>query len=143
MINLYYHADRNNYLVPGTTNRTELALGFYVKYGDGGVDMEPLSHLYKSQIYKLGEYLDVPEGVQKRSPSPDTYSLPVSDQEFFFCVPYDVLDVLLYAYENSISIDRVCSETNLAEEQVQRAFRDLDSKRKSSWHLREVPVALE
>lgn len=97
MINLYHHAEKHNYLVAGTTNRTELLLGFYVKYGDGGVDIEPISHLYKRQVYKIGEYLKVPEGVLERPPSPDTYSLTVSDQEFFFCIPYDILDVLFYA----------------------------------------------
>lgn len=142
MINLYYSAEKNNYLVAGTTNRTELLLGFYVKYGDGGVDIEPISHLYKNQVYKLGEYLNVPREILERPPSPDTYSLTVSDQEFFFCIPYDVLDVLLYAWENDIPSDRICSETNLTEEQIKRAFKDFESKKNSSWHLRESPMGL-
>lgn len=143
MINLYYAAEKRSYLVAGTTNRTELLLGFYVKYGDGGVDMEPISHLYKVQVYQLGEHLNVPEGVLERPPSPDTYSLTVSDREFFFCIPYDILDALLYAYENNIPSDRICSELSLTEQQVKRAFRDFESKRNSSWHLRELPAALQ
>jgi len=142
MINLYYSAEKRNYLVAGTTNRTELLLGFYVKYGDGGVDIEPISHLYKSQVYKLGEYLNVPKEIMERPPSPDTYSLTVSDQEFFFCIPYDVLDMLFYAWENNIPSDRICSELNLTEEQIGRAFRDFESKKNSSWHLRELPMGL-
>ncbi len=142
MINLYYQAERHNYLVAGTTNRTELLLGFYVKYGDGGVDIEPISHLYKSQVYKMGEYLGVPRKILERPPSPDTYSLTVSDQEFFFSIPYDVLDKLLYAWGNSIPEDRVSSELDLTEEQIRRAFRDFEAKKSSSWHLRELPVGM-
>lgn len=157
MINLYYSADKRNYLVAGTTNRTELSLGFYVKHGDGGVDIEPISHLYKVQVYSLGEYLNIPTGILERPPSPDTYSLTVSDQEFFFCIPHDILDMLLYAYENNICLVADCEEqegiepgerkgfaceVNLTEEQIKRAFRDFESKKNSSWHLRELPAAL-
>ncbi len=142
MINLYYSADKRNYLVTSTTNRTELSLGFYVKHGDGGVDIEPISHLYKVQVYSLGEYLNIPTGILERPPSPDTYSLTVSDQEFFFCIPHDILDILLYAHENNIPGERICSEVNLTEEQIKRAFRDFESKKNSSWHLRELPAAL-
>lgn len=142
MINLYYHAEKHNYLVVGTTNRSELLLGFYVKYGDGGVDMEPISHLYKVQVYKLGEYLNVPKEIIERPPSPDTYSLTVSDQEFFFCIPYSILDALLYAWENKVPVNQISSEVNLTEEQINRAFRDFESKKSSSWHLRELPVSI-
>lgn len=142
MINLYNHSEKHNYLVSGTTNRTESLMGFYVKFGDGGVDIEPISHLYKFQVYQLGKYLDVPEEIIQRPPSPDTYSLTVSDQEFFFCIPYDILDVLLYAWENNIPGERISSEVNLNEEQIKRAFRDFESKKNSSWHLRELPSSI-
>ena len=142
MVNLYCHAERHNYLVVGTTNRNELLLGFYVKYGDGGVDMEPISHLYKTQVYALGNYFNVSKGILERPPSPDTYSLTVSDQDFFFCIPYDILDKLLYAWENSTPIAQISTEIGLTEEQIKRAFRDFESKNSSSWHLRELPLAL-
>lgn len=142
MISLYYHAEKHNYLVAGTTNRTELLLGYYVKYGDGGADIEPISHLYKSQVYGMGEHLDIPRGIMERPPSPDTYSLIVSDQEFFFCIPYDILDLLLYAWENDIPVNQVCSELNLTERQVRRAFRDFGYKKNYSWHLRETPAGI-
>lgn len=142
MINLYYHAEKHNYIVAGTTNKSELLMGFYVKYGDGGVDMEPISHLYKVQVYELGKYLNVNEEIINRVPSPDTYSLTVSDQEFFFCIPYDILDLLLYGWENKIPIEQISAEVNLSEEQINRAFRDFELKKNSSWHLREQPVSL-
>jgi len=142
MINLYQHSEKHNYLVAGTTNRTEALMGFYVKFGDGGVDIEPISHLYKIQVYQLAKYLGVPEEIIQRPPSPDTYSLTVSDQEFFFCIPYNILDVLLYAWENNIPVERVSPEVNLSDEQIKRAFKDFESKKNSSWHLRELPSAI-
>lgn len=142
MVNLYHHAEKHNFLVAGTTNRIETLSGFYVKYGDGGVDIEPISHLYKNQVYQMGGYLNIPERVLERPPSPDTYSLMVSDQEFFFCIPYDILDVLFYAWENNVPNDIVCSELDLTEDQIKRAFKDFDSKKNSSWHLRELPVGV-
>ena len=54
------------------------------KYGDGGTDIEALAYLYKNQIYQIADYLKVTQEIIKRSPSPDTFSLPVTDQEFFF-----------------------------------------------------------
>jgi len=142
MINLYYAANKRNYLVTGTTNQTETRLGFYVKYGDGGVDIEPISHLYKVQVRKLGQYLNVLAGILERPPTPDTYSLTVSDQEFFFCIPYDILDKLLYAQQNEVPVDRICSELNLTEDQIKRAFRDLESKKSASSYLNQLPSTL-
>lgn len=97
MLHLYNEADRRSLVVAGTTNRTEFILGDYCKYGDGGTDIEPLSYLYKNQIYQISEYLNVIPEIINRQPSPDTFSLPVSDQEFFFRIPFDKLDYLLYA----------------------------------------------
>ena len=93
----------------GTTNKTEAAQGFYVKFGDGGVDIEPIAHLYKTQVYQLARHLGVAEEIIKRPPSPDTYSLPVTDKEFYFCLDYEMLDFLLYAYEKNIPVDDVAN----------------------------------
>jgi NAD+ synthase len=135
MIQLYYYAEKYNYMVIGTTNLSEYAQGFYVKFGDGGVDLEPIAHLYKTQVYQLAKFLDIPEEIIKRVPSPDTFSAVVSDQEFFFCMPYDLLDLLLYAQENKVPLSKVSQVLNLSEEQITRAYRDFDQKRKASIHL--------
>jgi len=135
MLQLYYYAEKLNYLVIGTTNLSEYAQGFYVKFGDGGVDLEPIAHLYKTQVYQLAKFLDIPEEIIKREPSPDTFSAVVSDQEFFFCMPYDMLDLLLYAQEHKIPLTNVSKVLNLSEEQIKRAYRDFDQKRKASSHL--------
>lgn len=143
MIALYYWGEQNNYLVAGTTNKTEFILGDYCKFGDGGTDVECISHLYKTNVYQLGEYFNVPEEIQKRTPSPDTFSLPVSDKDFYFCLPFDILDPLLYAWEFDVGISDVSKALDLSEEQVNRVFRDFQSKHTSTGHIRELPVAID
>lgn len=142
MMNLYYYAELKNYLVCGTTNRSETVQGFFVKYGDGGVDIEPLAHLYKTQVYQLSRHLGVIQEIIDRAPSPDTFSFQVSDEEFYFRIPYDQLDLLLYAWESDIDIIEVCREMGLQEEQVKRAFRDFSAKYNATKHLRNLPPML-
>ena len=79
---LYYHAEKNNFLVCGTTNKAEFQQGYFVKYGDGGVDIEPLVNLFKTQVYQLAEYLNVPSEIIQREASPDTWSFDISDEEY-------------------------------------------------------------
>ncbi len=143
MMHLYYYAEKMNYMVCGTTNRTELIEGFFVKYGDGGVDIEPLSHLYKAQVYQLSEHLGVIREIIERAPSPDTWSFEVHDDEFYFRIPYDKLDPLLYAWEHGVPTERVCEVMNLTEEQVERAKRDFNAKYRATKHLRQLPPTLE
>jgi len=143
MIYLYNYAEMNNYLVCGTTNHSEDIQGFFVKYGDGGVDIEPLTRLYKTQVYQLAGHLGINREILEREPSPDTYSLSQSDEEFYFRMPYDILDLLLYAWENRVPLAEVCQVLSLTEEQVKRAFRDFGAKAKTTRHLHTMPPALE
>ena len=142
MLHLYAEAERRNLLVIGTTNRTEFILGDFCKYGDGGTDIEPLTHLYKNQIYQLAEYLEVIPEIIDRQPSPDTFSLPVSDQEFFFRIPFDKLDFLLYAWEHKVPEDEAAEVLSLSEDAVKRAFNDFQSKHRATAHLREMAYTL-
>ena len=142
MMHLYFYAELKNYMVCGTTNRSEVIQGFFVKFGDGGVDIEPLAHLYKTQVYHLSEHLGVIREIIDRAPSPDTFSFEVSDEEFYFRMPYDKLDLLLYAWENKIPSSQVCEVMGLNEDQVNRAFRDFESKYNATRHLRELPPSL-
>ena len=142
MIQLYYHAEKRNCIVAGTTNKSEVMQGFFVKCGDGGVDIEPIAHLYKTQVYSLANYLGVIKEIINRPPSPDTYSLPVTDKEFYFCVDYELLDLLLYAYENNVSSHNISKTLNLNEEQMKRVFKDFKAKEQATWHLREMPPSL-
>jgi NAD+ synthase len=136
MTHLYYFAEKMNYLVCGTTNKSENIQGFFVKYGDGGVDIEPIAHLYKTQVYQLAEHLGVIPEIIGRDPSPDTYSFPVSDEEFYFRMPYDKLDMLLYAWENKVPLADIVRVMGLKEDQIQRAFRDFTAKFSATEHLR-------
>jgi NAD+ synthase len=143
MLHLYAEAERRSLVVAGTTNRTEFILGDFCKYGDGGTDLEPLSYLYKDQIYQISRYLNVIPEIIDRQPSPDTFSLPVTDQEFFFRIPFDKLDFLLYAWENEIAISETAEVLDLSEDAVARAFKDFSSKNRATDHLRSMPFALQ
>ncbi len=138
MLHLYAEAERRNLLVAGTTNRTEFILGDFCKYGDGGTDIEPFTHLYKNQIYQLSDYLQVTPEIINRAPSPDTFSLPVSDQEFFFRISFDKLDHLIYAWEHKVPENDVAIVLDISEEAVKRAYKDFASKYRATAHLREV-----
>ena len=143
MMYLNYYAEMNNYLVCGTTNRTEYIQGFFVKYGDGGVDIEPIVHLYKMQVYQLAGHLGVIREIMERTPSPDTFSFEVADEEMYFRIPYSILDLLLYAWENDVPVAEVSGAMNLTQEQVNRAFRDFSSKHNTTKYLREPPLHLD
>jgi len=142
MMTLYHRAENMNRFVCGTTNRPEMMQGFFVKYGDGGVDLEPLAHLYKSQVYQIGRVLGVPDNILKRLPSPDTFNSHVGDEEFFFKIPYDLVDLLLYSWENKVLMDQVCDVLDLEEKQVVRVYRDFNSKYNTTDHLRIMPPNL-
>jgi NAD+ synthase len=143
MLHLYAEAERRSLLVAGTTNRTEFILGDFCKYGDGGTDIEPFTLLYKNQIYQLSKHLQVIQEIIDRQPSPDTFSLPVSDQEFFFRIAFDKLDHLLYAWEHEVPAGEVAEVLGLSEDAVKRAYNDFASKYRATAHLREVAKTLE
>ncbi len=143
MLHLYAEAERRNLLVIGTTNRTEYLLGDFCKYGDGGTDIEPITHLYKNQVYQLAAYLEVIPEIVDRSPSPDTFSLPVSDQEFFFRIAFDKLDHLLYAWEHDVPAADAARVLDISENAVERAYRDFGSKHRATAHLREASRVLD
>jgi len=140
MSTLYYHAERQNYAVIGTANKNEHAQGFFVKYGDGGVDIQLIAHLYKTQVYQIAAHLGVPEDIQKRPPTTDTYSAHCTQEEFFFRLPFQTMDLLWYAQENNIPLDEVAQTMNLTETQIKRAFDDFTRKKRTTDYLRSVPT---
>ncbi len=139
----YYHADRLNYAVAGTPNRLEYDQGFFVKNGDGAADFKPIAHLYKSQVYQLAEYLGVPEKIIKRPPTTDTYSLSQDQDEFYFSLSYEKMDLCLYGKNNNIPAETIGSLTDLTIEQVQRVYKDIDQKRSTTKYLHLPPVLIE
>ena len=139
----YYHADRLNYAVAGTPNRLEYDQGFFVKLGDGAADVKPIAHLYKSQVYALAEHLGVPEDIRRRPPTTDTYSLAQGQDEFYFSLPYDKMDLCLYAKNNKLPISQAAEATGLTPDQVQRVFEDIDTKRATTRYLHMGPVLVD
>ena len=136
---LYYHAELHNYAVIGTANKNEHALGFFVKYGDGGVDIQLIGHLFKTQVYQLAKYLDVPDEIQRRTPTTDTYPGGSTQEEFFYRVPFDILDTVWLGHERGLPPAEIAQALDLSAEQVQRIIADIASKQRSTAYLR-MPV---
>lgn len=139
----YYYADLNQYAVAGTPNRLEYDQGFFVKNGDGAADLKPIAHLYKSQVYQLAAYLGVPEEIQRRPPTTDTYSLEQSQEEFYFTLSLEKMDYCLYGRNNGISAAEIAPLAGLEVAQVERAYSMIDAKRKVARYLHAAPLLVE
>jgi NAD+ synthase len=139
----YYHADRLNYAVAGAPNRLEYDQGFFVKNGDGAADLKPIAHLYKSQVYQLAAHLGVPEEIRRRPPTTDTWSLAQTQDEFYFSLPYDRMDLCLYGFDHGIPAAAVARAADLNEDQVERVWRDIAAKRKATRYLHEPPLLVQ
>lgn len=139
----YYHADRLHYAVVGTPNRLEYDQGFFVKGGDGLADVKPIAHLYKVQVYQLADYLGVPASITSRPPTTDTFSLPQSQEEFYYNMPALTLDVVLHGRNEGRAASDVADEVGFSVEQVQRAYADIDQKRMTTRYLHLGPQLVE
>jgi len=139
----YHHADRLHYAVVGTPNRLEYELGFFVKGGDGLADVKPIAHLYKSQVYQLAEHLGVPDSIRSRVPTTDTYSLPQTQEEFFFSLPLAELDLALQARNAGRPAAEAARELGLSPEQVERAYREIDRKRGATVYQHAAALLVE
>jgi NAD+ synthase len=126
----YYHADRLNYAVLGTPNKLEYDLGFFVRGGDGLADIKPIAHLYKTQVYALAAHLGVPEEILRQLPSTNTYSLPQSQEEFYYALPYEKADIALYGLVNGVSTSDIAPALEIKEAQAEAVYRDFNSKRR-------------
>jgi NAD+ synthase len=137
---LYYHAEKLHYAVIGTPNKHEQEQGFFVKYGDGGADVMPIGNLYKTQVYQLAEYLGVPKDIIDRTPTTDTYSAEQTQEEFFFQLPFDLMDRYWYGFENGYPAGEVAEVMGETVERVEALFRNFERKRKTTEYLRMPPV---
>ncbi len=142
MLSLYFHAEKRNYAVIGTANKNEHDQGFFVKYGDGGADLQPIRHLYKSQVYQLARFLDIPQEIIARTPTTDTYSAGSTQEEFYFRVPFDLLDKIWLGMERNMSALAIAQDLDLTEEQVDRVIADLTQKKRTTEYLRTNPLSL-
>lgn len=138
----YFHADRLVYAVAGTPNLLEYDQGFFVKNGDGAADVKPIAHLYKTQVYELAAALGIPEDIRSRPPTTDTYSLPQSQEEFYFSLAYDKMDVCLYGRHHGVAAADVAAALGLSPEQIERVYRDIDAKRAAARYLHAAPLTI-
>jgi NAD+ synthase len=139
----YHEAERLNYAVIGTPNRLEYDQGFFVRGGDGLADLKPIAHLYKTQVYALAEHIGVPESIRRQTPSTDTYSLPQTQEEFYFALPYHEMDLLLYAYVHEVPAEETGRALGHSREQVERAFRDIEAKRRTAALLHQHALTVD
>jgi len=139
----YFWAEKHNYAVAGTPNRLEYDQGFFVKYGDGAADVKPIAHLYKTQVYAMARAIGVPEEVCRRRPTTDTYSLPQGQDEFYFALPYEQMDLCLWAHNHGVPAEQVAPVVGLSPAAVTNAFRDIEAKRRTTLVLHLAPVLVE
>ena len=139
----YFHADRLNYAVAGTPNRQEYDQGFFVKLGDGAADIKPIAHLYKTQVYEMARFLGLPKEICERPPTTDTYSMPQDQEEFYFSVPYHVLDFCLHAKNHGVPVAEAARTLSLETAQVARVYEDIDAKRRTTQYQHMPPLLVE
>ncbi len=138
----YFHADRLNYAVLGTPNRLEYDQGFFVKNGDGSADVKPIAHLYKTQVYAMARYLGLPEEVCNARPTTDTYSLPQGQDEFYFALPYEQMDLALWAYEHGVPAEQLAAVLGTDVATARYVYQDIEAKRRAASYLHMAPLLI-
>ena len=139
----YFHADRLGYAVIGTPNRLEFDQGFFVKGGDGLADLKPIAHLYKTQVYALARYLKLPEAVCSALPTTDTYTLAQGQDEFYFGLAYDKMDLALWGHNHGVPVETLANQLSMSVEAASRVYRDIESKRQSTAYLHSTALTIE
>jgi NAD+ synthase len=139
----YFHADRLNYAVIGTPNLLEYDQGFFVKNGDGAADIKPIAHLYKTQVYALARHLGLPEAVCKATPTTDTYSLAQGQDEFYFALPYDKMDLALWARNHDLPATELARALGIQPADAEFIYADIEAKRRTTQYLHARPALVE
>ncbi len=130
---LYFHANCLNLMVMGTGNKTEIFLGYYTKYGDGGVDIEPIGYLYKTEVWELSRKLGVPEPIISKKPSAGLWAGQTDEAELG--MSYGIVDRVLVMLEEKQSPERIEEVLSISEEQLESVLRRMQSNE----HKRNVP----
>jgi NAD+ synthase len=139
----YFHADRLNYAVIGTPNRLEYDQGFFVKNGDGSADLKPIAHLYKTQVYVLARHLGLPPEICSATPTTDTYSMPQGQDEFYFALSYDKMDLALWAHNHGVPAGELADHLGITESQATFIYKDIEAKRNTTRYLHAKPVLVD
>jgi NAD+ synthase len=140
MLMVYYHAEQRNYAVVGTGQKNEHDQGFFVKWGDGGADLKPIAHLYKTQVYQLARALGVPEEILARTPTTDTYTMETTQEDFYYSLPFLTMDLLHHAWKQQVPLADTAAAMELLPEQVERVWKDFERKENTTEYLRLMPL---
>jgi NAD+ synthase len=131
----YTWADRLGYAVAGTANLLEHDQGFFVKGGDGLADVKPLAGLYKQEVFALARWLGLPEAIASRAPTTETFSLPQTQEEFYFGHPYERMDLLLHGERTGRDRADLAREIGMPVEDVELAYREIARRRAATAYL--------
>jgi NAD+ synthase len=139
----YTWADRLGYAVIGTPNLLEYDQGFFVKGGDGLADVKPIAGVYKGQVYELARELGLPEGIATRHPTTETFSLPQTQEEFYFGHPYDRMDLLVWAHAGGVPAEELSDRVGLDPDQVEAAYGEIERRRVATEYLHAPAVIVD
>lgn len=134
MILLYTYANVDNLLVVGTSNKSELLVGYFTKFGDGGSDILPIGDLYKTQVRELASHLKIPNKIISRTPSAGLFEGQRDEDEL--CMKYEQLDKILFGLELKLNPSEISEELGIEHSEVER-IQDLAHK---SVHKRKTPI---
>jgi len=133
MIVLYYFANKNNYLVVGSGNKTELLMGYFTKYGDGACDIMPLGDLYKTQVRELAKHLKIPEKIINKTPRAGLWKGQTDESELG--IKYEILDQILYGMEKGLKNNEIVKSVGVEISEVKRIKNIVNSTK----HKRKMP----
>ena len=133
MVLLYHYAAKDGRLVLGTSNKSELLIGYFTKYGDGGADLEPIGDLYKTQVRELAAVLGVPDKIIKKVPTAGLW--PGQTDEDEIGMSYEDLDSVLMTIELALDVRTASQRTGVPESEIERIARMV----RSSSHKRKFP----
>lgn len=139
----YTWADRLGYAVAGTPNLLEYDQGFFVKGGDGLADVKPIARLYKTQVYALAEELGLPASVAQRRPTTETFSLPQTQDEFYFGYPYEQMDLLVWGHDAGVAPADLAAQVGLAPEDVEVGYGEIERRRAATAYLHAEPILVD
>jgi NAD+ synthase len=131
----YTWADRLSYAVIGTPNLLEYDQGFFVKGGDGLADVKPIAGLYKGQVYEVARELGLPEAIVSRAPTTETFSLPQTQEEFYFGYSYERMDELMWGHAHGVEPAELAPRVGMSAEEVQVAYAEIERRRTATAYL--------
>lgn len=118
MICIYYYANKLNMIVCGSSDKSEIMLGYFTKWGDVAADISPIMDMYKTQVRKLAKYIGIPNKISSKPASPALWPGQTAEKELG--MEYEKLDLILYGLEHFMKSDEIARELDLKGEQVER-----------------------